>query len=173
MAVGPLPAEEPDIDAGVDVEHDHDVEPVDWIDDDEADEEITDLQGPEWPRPYRDGRVHVMADKCSSCVFRPGNLMHLPPGRLKGMADDVQESGIPFSCHQTLSYAEEKYNDHYGGNALCAGAVEAFGAESTVMRMAHAYGVIADVEPYPEPPKERWDRGPNTPEDAPEGDGAA
>ena len=29
------------------------------------------------PGPYRDGKVHVCAVQCSTCVFRSGNLMHL------------------------------------------------------------------------------------------------
>lgn len=117
---------------------DVDVE-VDPLDSDQGD----------YPPPYRDGKVHVMAEKCFTCVFRPGNIMHLSPGRLKSMADHVQETGVPFSCHQTLAYSEERYRDHYQGNALCAGAVENYGDKSVVMRMAHACDVIEEVEPYP------------------------
>lgn len=102
-----------------------------------------------WPPPYRDGQVHVMSEKCGTCVFRPGNLMNLPPGKLKGMADHVQETGIPFSCHQTLAYSEPRYREHYEGMALCAGAVENYGEQSVIMRMAHAMDVIVEVGAYP------------------------
>ena len=105
-----------------------------------------------WPPPYRDGKVHVMESKCSTCVFRGGNLMHLPPGKLKGMAEHVQETGIPFSCHQTLAYSESRYREHYQGMALCAGAVENYGEQSVIMRMAHAMDVIVQVEKYPSSP---------------------
>lgn len=115
-------------------------------DDDDLDDETT------RPEPYRDGYVHVMADKCSTCVFRPGNLMHLEPGRLQSMAADVQETGIPFSCHQTLPYSSQKYLDHYGGAALCAGAVEAYGDWSPILRLAAAKDVIAYVHPHQEQP---------------------
>lgn len=122
--------------------------------DEQEDDDPEDEQDPDWGRPYRDGKVHVMAQKCSTCVFHPGNRMHLSPGRLKGMAENVQETGVPFSCHQTLSYASDEYTDHYDGNALCAGAVEVYGDQSHVIRMAHVYGVIEEVEPYqPEPDK--------------------
>ena len=33
---------------------------------------------------YRDGKVHVQSEECSTGVFRKGNLMHLQPGRLRG-----------------------------------------------------------------------------------------
>lgn len=110
--------------------------------DERADETETPIE------PFRDGKVHVMSDKCSTCVFRPGNLMHLSPGRLKGMVDHVQETGVPFSCHQTLPYAEGAYVEHYGGAALCHGAVERYGEDSIIMRMAHAHEIIESVEPY-------------------------
>lgn len=102
------------------------------------------------PEPYRDGRVHVMAEKCSTCVFRPGNVMHLPPGRLKELTDHVQESGAPFSCHQTLPYAGAEHVEFYGGAALCAGAVENYGDDSPQIQLARALDVITYVDPAPE-----------------------
>lgn len=114
---------------------------------DEDDAEGIEAEAP--IEPYRDGKVHVMEEKCSTCVFRPGNLMHLSPGRLKMMATHVQETGIPFSCHQTLPYAEQEYVEHYGGAALCAGAVENYGDQSMVLRLAEAMGNIEKVEPHP------------------------
>ena len=119
----------------------------------DAETDATDsAQDPDWGQPYRDGKVHVMAEKCGTCVFHPGNRMHLSPGRLADMADHVKETGVPFACHQTLSYAADKYRDHYGGNALCRGAVDAYGDQSMIMRMAHAVGNIEEVEPYPYDP---------------------
>lgn len=111
--------------------------------------DVTDEEIAAWPPPYRDGKVHVMSEKCSSCVFRAGNPMHLPPGKFKGMAEHVKETGIPFSCHQTLAYSERRYRDHYAGMALCAGAVESYGDQSVVMRMANAMNVIVLVGTYP------------------------
>lgn len=101
--------------------------------------------------PYRNGSVHVMSEKCSTCVFRTGNLMHLRPGRLKEMTDHVQATGIPFSCHQTLPYAGTKHVDHYGGAALCHGAVEVYGSDSTTMRLAYTLDIITEVTPFPSP----------------------
>ena len=49
-----------------------------------------------------DTGVRVMADRCPTCIFRPGNLMHLQPGRQRDMLDKVRtiEGCIP--CHETL-----------------------------------------------------------------------
>lgn len=101
------------------------------------------------PDPYRDGKVHVMSEKCSTCVFRPGNIMHLPPGRLKALTDHAQETGVPFSCHQTLPYASKEHSEYYGGSALCAGAVENYGDSSPFVLLARDWDVIEPVQPYP------------------------
>ena len=101
--------------------------------------------------PYRNGKVHVMADRCDTCVFRPGNLMHLGPGQLKGLTDHVQATGVPFTCHQTLPYNTAEYRRHYGGAALCAGAVEAYGGASPAVRLALALDVAVFVPPAHQP----------------------
>ena len=41
---------------------------------------------------YRDGKVHVLDDKCSSCIFRSvndGRILGLKPGRVSGMVLDL------------------------------------------------------------------------------------
>lgn len=60
---------------------------------------------------YRDGRVHVRAELCSSCIFRSGNLMHLCSGQVRGMVDEAREADAAIICHQTLD----------GPNAVCRG----------------------------------------------------
>lgn len=60
---------------------------------------------PPRPGPYdpATGRVHVLADRCTTCVFRPGNLMHLNPGRLKDLIETNTASGSALTCHATLA----------------------------------------------------------------------
>lgn len=36
---------------------------------------------------YHEGKVHVCKTMCKTCIFRPGNLFHLEPGRLEQMVD--------------------------------------------------------------------------------------
>ena len=45
---------------------------------------------------YRDDKVHVCQDLCATCVFRPGNFMHLEPGRLADLVAQARanESAI-------------------------------------------------------------------------------
>lgn len=51
-------------------------------------------------------RVRLCADRCPTCIFRPGNLMHLPPGRLKGMVEKCVEKEGHVTCHDTLAHNE-------------------------------------------------------------------
>jgi hypothetical protein len=54
----------------------------------------------------REDGVHVLSEKCSTCIFRPGNQMSLQKGRVRGMVDGAvaDESCIP--CHKTI-YEED------------------------------------------------------------------
>jgi hypothetical protein len=79
---------------------------------------------------FRAGKVHVCAEMCETCVFRPGNKMHLEPGRLRGMVDSAIRDDSAIICHDTLD----------GDNAVCRGF---FDRHSTnPLRMAEHLGVI-------------------------------
>lgn len=90
--------------------------------------------------PYRDGKVHVLSEKCATCIFRPGNLMSLEPGRVKGMVDGSLAENTAITCHATLYQSEVP-------EALCRGFVDAYGDRSPVLRMAQAMGVLEEVPP--------------------------
>jgi hypothetical protein len=52
-------------------------------------------------------RLHVMADRCRTCVFRPGDLMHLGPGRLREIVEANMAAEAALTCHSTLLYGQE------------------------------------------------------------------
>jgi hypothetical protein len=57
---------------------------------------------------YADGRVHVMRVKCPTCIYRPGNLMHLEPGRKDSMQADAIRDGGVIPCHHTIHGARRQ-----------------------------------------------------------------
>ena len=61
---------------------------------------------------YREGLVHVMGERCKTCVFRPGNLMHLATGRLAGMVRESEKAGSAIICHDTLGTKLQKEGEH-------------------------------------------------------------
>lgn len=88
---------------------------------------------------YANGRVHVLEDRCSTCIFRPGNLMHLDSGRLRELVQSTVDGGdgSTIVCHQTLDADQ---------NAVCRGWLEsAAGRADSLMRLARAAGVITEI----------------------------
>ncbi len=90
---------------------------------------------------YRDGRVHVLAEMCSTCVFRPGNLMDLPAGRLAGMVRDACGGDGCIPCHNTIRRDDV-------APAVCRGFFDRF--PTTPLQMAVRLDLI---EHDPAPPK--------------------
>jgi hypothetical protein len=82
---------------------------------------------------YRDGRVHVCREMCSSCIFRPGNLMQLKAGRVRGMIDEAKANDAAIVCHQTLD----------SDNAVCRGFFDRY--PTAPLRLAMALGVVDEV----------------------------
>jgi hypothetical protein len=52
--------------------------------------------------PYREGTIHVQHEMCETCIFRPGNLMHLNRGRVAGMVRSAKAKESCIICHETL-----------------------------------------------------------------------
>lgn len=86
---------------------------------------------------FREGRVHVCADKCPTCIFRPGNQMSLQPGRVAGMvrdclADPDGAGNIP--CHEHLNS---------GADAICRGFWDAH--RGGLLQVAERIGIVEYV----------------------------
>jgi hypothetical protein len=70
------------------------------------------------------GRARLLTRQCSTCVGRPGNLMHLREGKLKELvAGNTGDHHLGLICHQTLPYGDHPdfgpaycrwFYDHYG-----------------------------------------------------------
>lgn len=82
---------------------------------------------------YRGGKVHVKARMCETCIFRPGNLMRLPEGRVEGMVADAKRKESAIICHSTLGTK---------AGAVCRGF---FDRHSTIpLRLAQIRGDIEE-----------------------------
>lgn len=101
------------------------------------------------------GFPRLLADRCATCVFRPGNAMALVPGRLRGMIEKNNSAGTWITCHETLPWG------HYPefGEAICRGYYDTNGGNSWGIRlaqhMARQKGLsgLPEVEPPPDPRK--------------------
>lgn len=88
--------------------------------------------GPKGPR--------LLVEKCTTCIFRPGNLMHLRPGRVKQMVRDSLAGGGFIPCHHTL-YDEAPA-------AICRGFFDSHGPKSNVIRV---WGRLGEFDEVPDP----------------------
>jgi hypothetical protein len=52
------------------------------------------------------GKTRLLSRQCATCIFRPGNLMHLSPGRLRQMVTEARGDAGYIICHSTLPYAD-------------------------------------------------------------------
>jgi hypothetical protein len=48
------------------------------------------------------GRPRLLADQCATCIYRPGNLMHLRRGRLLEITNAARRNNSFITCHSTL-----------------------------------------------------------------------
>jgi hypothetical protein len=89
---------------------------------------------PEVHNAFRDDLVHIMGTQCATCIFRPGNLMRLEPGRVEGMVEHAIENQSAIICHDTLS----------GDNAVCRGFFDRH-KHDTLLGMAERLGAVKEV----------------------------
>lgn len=94
--------------------------------------------------PFRDGKMWVLSRKCSTCIFRPGNLMHLRDGSVDTMVDGCIEDNTVIPCHSTLD----------GPRSVCRGLWDKHRGEILVLRLAQCFDVIA----FDDPPEKQIDK---------------
>lgn len=97
---------------------------------------------PETPQAA-DGRPRLLSERCSTCVFRKGNLMSLRPGRLADLIASNVRAGAALTCHQTLSYGDHPEF----GEAVCRGFYDAVGPRTNIIRVMERLGGFAEVPP--------------------------
>ena len=70
-------------------------------------------------------RSRLLSRQCDTCIFRPGNPMHLTPGRLHQLVTDARGSQGYIICHDTLP-------DYRPGSqpAICRGFHDGYDTQS-------------------------------------------
>ena len=95
----------------------------------------------------RQGKPLLFSRRCTTCVFRAGNPMRLPPGRFAQLVRDNQATGSMLICHDT-TYGQRPDL----GEVMCRGYFDAYAATSRVaLIMAEMFGPdwYAEVAPHP------------------------
>lgn len=89
-------------------------------------------------------RPRLLSEQCATCIYRPGNLTHLRPGRLKEITESSLGEGTRgLTCHDTLPYG-----DHPSyGEAMCRGFYDKFGYLNNYVRIIERLGGFTEVPP--------------------------
>jgi len=85
---------------------------------------------------YRAGRVHVQANRCATCIFRPGNLMRLERGRVRSMVDAAVAAEGTIPCHETTHGQREQ-------EAVCRGFYDLH--KTPALALADAIGIVCET----------------------------
>lgn len=97
------------------------------------------------------GKPKLLSRKCDTCIFRPGNLMDLRPGRLTEMVKGSLQGGAPILCHETLDYElDDEEGNHTGqgpDEAVCRGYYDKHGSQTNLVRIYQRLGGYEEVEP--------------------------
>lgn len=104
-----------------------------------------DFVEPEGGDPYDEvadpgtGTVRLCARRCATCIFSPGNLMDLQPGRVADMVAQARRAEGHVVCHATLGTEVP---------AICRGFAD--GPDqgcSLALRLARALGTLQEISP--------------------------
>ncbi|MFI5593673.1 hypothetical protein ACIA5G_52225 [Amycolatopsis sp. NPDC051758] len=82
------------------------------------------------------GLPRTLEGKCLTCIFRPGNLMHLDEGAREDMVRAALGRGSWIVCHTTLPDA----GIPTGQQAICRGFWDVHAPDSFGCRLAIAFG---------------------------------
>jgi hypothetical protein len=83
--------------------------------------------------------LRVCSRLCSTCIFRPGNLMQLNAGRLRDMIDGSLAADSAIPCHKTIWERD-------GAPAVCRGFYDRYRADTVMLRLGELYGVV-EIDP--------------------------
>jgi len=85
------------------------------------------------------GEIRLCSRMCDTCIFRPGNPMHLDPGRVAGMVQSARADEGHIVCHTTLDTDSP---------AICRGYADGPDAgRSLALRIGRVLGWIKEVHP--------------------------
>jgi hypothetical protein len=89
-------------------------------------------------------KSRLLTEQCSTCIFRPGNPMHLSPGRLKDMVDGAKRKEGFIVCHATLRGVAPKGTKP----AICRGFFDRYSTQALQV-LERLFGFILVEPPGP------------------------
>ncbi|MEU4555741.1 hypothetical protein [Micromonospora violae] len=95
-------------------------------------------------------KTRLLSRECATCIFKPGNPMHLEPGRLKQMVTEASGDAGYIICHSTLPYAGSPVPP-----AVCRGFANRYHTwQLQVMEQLWGFVDVEPPDPNPTPTPE-------------------
>ncbi|MFE9690662.1 hypothetical protein [Micromonospora sp. NPDC005806] len=98
------------------------------------------------------GKSRLLSRQCDTCVFAPGNKMHLTPGRLRDLVAEARARESFIICHSTLPH----YKHPDAKPAICRGFADRYHTQALQL-IERLFGFVEVDPPQPAGPQ----RGPN------------
>jgi hypothetical protein len=92
------------------------------------------------------GLSRLMSVRCSTCILRHGDKMHLGAEYTAAFVRQALDAGTYVVCHQTLTYGDHPEF----GPAICRGFFDAYADRSPALGLLQAFSRLTEVEP-PQP----------------------
>lgn len=93
------------------------------------------------------GKSRLLSRQCATCIFKPGNLMHLQEGRLKDLVAQTCAAETYIVCHSTLPH----HLDPNTKPAICRGFADRYSTQALQV-IARLWGFV-EVDPPGGQPK--------------------
>ncbi|MER7894278.1 hypothetical protein ABTX15_31175 [Micromonospora sp. NPDC094482] len=92
------------------------------------------------------GKSRLLSRQCDTCIFAPGNRMHLTAGRLRDLVTETRERESFVVCHDTLPH----YKYPNAKPAICRGFADRYRTQGLQL-IERLFGFV-EVDP-PQPPQ--------------------
>ena len=90
--------------------------------------------------------MNVLNEQCATCIFRPGNLMHLRPGRVKQMVAECQRRDTFIPCHEHMSHVGEDDEVVTADSPVCRGFYDRYPGVGQLLRIMGRLGNLWFVD---------------------------
>ncbi|WP_262285467.1 hypothetical protein [Micromonospora sp. MA102] len=87
------------------------------------------------------GKSRLLSRQCDTCIFAPGNRMHLAPGRLRALVTEARQREAFIVCHKTLPHCGKPE----AKPAICRGFADRYRTQSLQL-IERLFGFV-EVDP--------------------------
>jgi hypothetical protein len=97
--------------------------------------------------------MKVLKEQCATCIFRPGNLMHLQKGRVKEMVAQCKAQDTHIPCHEHMEYVHEWADEDADADyettpdsPVCRGFYNRYPGVGQMIRIFERLGRLEEVD---------------------------